>query len=151
MILDTLANRERYAKLSRPLEKALAYLANTDFTTLEDGRYPLEGEAIYAMLNTYSTEPETERRFEAHRRYLDVQCILRGREVIVWTPTAELKPAGEYSDEKDVVFLAGEARARLQMNPGSFAVFYPEDAHKPNCAWDTVEQVRKVVVKVRIG
>jgi YhcH/YjgK/YiaL family protein len=151
MIVDTLANRGRYAGLSEGLDKALAYLANTDFTTLEDGRHPIEGEAVYAILNTYFTEPETKRSFEAHRKYIDVQCILRGREVIFWTPTAELKPAGEYSDEKDIVFLAGESRARLQMKPGSFAVFYPEDAHKPNCAWEQPEQVRKVVVKVRVG
>jgi YhcH/YjgK/YiaL family protein len=39
----------------------------------------------------------------------------------------------------------------LQLTPGSFALFYPEDAHKPNCAWDAPERVRKVVVKVRLG
>ena len=74
-----------------------------------------------------------------------------GREIIRWAPLEALNPAGEYSDEKDILFLSGVARARLKMIPGSFALFYPEDAHKPNCTWDEPQRVRKVVVKVRIG
>ncbi|UCF99323.1 MAG: YhcH/YjgK/YiaL family protein [Spirochaetaceae bacterium] len=149
MILDMLANSGRYRGISSVIEKALAYLTGTSFAALEDGRYPIDGEEVYAILTTYDTEPERNRRFEAHRAYLDVQCILSGREIMFWAPETELTPASEYSQEKDVLFLAGEARARLQLIAGSFAVFYPEDAHKPNCAWDEPEQVRKVVVKVR--
>jgi len=118
---------------------------------MADGRQAIDGDEIYALLMTYNSEPETVRSFEAHRRYIDVQFILAGRETIFWVPTEELAATGDYSDEKDIVFLSGEARARLQLTPGSFAVFYPEDAHKPNCAWDAPERVRKVVVKVRLG
>lgn len=151
MIFDRIANHTRYKGLGSKIEKALEYLTDTDFAALEDGKHPIEGDTIYAMLMSYDTEPESVRSFEAHRKYIDVQCILSGREIIYWAPLEELSPKGEYSDEKDIVFLSGDARARLQLTPGSFAVFYPEDAHKPNCAWDGSERVRKVVVKVRIG
>jgi YhcH/YjgK/YiaL family protein len=150
VILDVLENRGRYRGASLGIERALEYLGDTDFSGLKDGKYPIESDEIYAMLASYNTEPESERRFEAHRKYFDVQYILAGREVIYWSPTDELTPAGEYSKERDIVFLSGNARARLQLTTGSFAVFYPEDAHKPNCAWDGPEPVRKVVIKVRI-
>lgn len=151
MILDILTNHGRYGGISPEIGKALDYLSSTDFTALEDGKQPIDGDGIYALVMTYNTEPESERSFEAHRKYLDVQFILQGREIIFWAPTGELSPMGEYSQEKDIVFLSGDARARLQLTSGSFAVFHPEDAHKPNCAWNGPQQVRKVVVKIRVG
>jgi biofilm protein TabA len=151
VILDILTNRQRYGGMHPGIGRALDYLSKTDFTGMADRRQAIDGDEIYALLMTYNSEPETVRSFEAHRRYIDVQFILAGRETIFWVPTEELAATGDYSDEKDIVFLSGEARARLQLTPGSFAVFYPEDAHKPNCAWDAPERVRKVVVKVRLG
>jgi biofilm protein TabA len=151
MILDILSHRGRYRGISSGIERALDYLAVTDFSALEDGKHAIEDDEIYAILMTYDSEPERARSFEAHRKYLDVQYILSGREIIYWAPMEELSPKGEYSEEKDVVFLSGDARTRLQLTSGSFAVFYPEDAHKPNCAWDDPQRVRKAVVKVRIG
>ena len=151
MIQDTIGHRERYGGLSSELDRALKYLADTDFTALEDGRHPIDGEAIFALVSTYDTEPESARSFEAHRSYIDIQYVLTGREIIHWAPLQELTPAGEYSDEKDIVFLSGDSRARLQLTPGTFALFFPEDAHKPNCAWDDPQPARKVVVKVRVG
>jgi len=151
MILDMVAHRGRCRGIGSGIERALEYLANTDFTALEDGKYEIEGDEIYALLLTYKTEAEEVRGFEVHRQYLDVQYILSGREFIYWAPLEEMTPAGEYSEEKDIIFLSGDARARLQLTPGSFALFFPEDAHKPNCAWDGPQQVRKAVVKVRIG
>ena len=151
MILDIISNRGRYRHLGGSIERALKYLADTDFSAVEDGRHPIDGEAIYAMLFSYDTEPESARSFEAHRKYIDVQYLLTGREIIHWAALQELTPAGEYSDEKDIVFLSGESRARLQLTPGTFALFFPEDAHKPNCAWDNPQPARKVVVKVRVG
>jgi YhcH/YjgK/YiaL family protein len=151
MIIDVIDSYSRYRSLGAEIEKALEYLAVTDFATVEDGKHEIDGDEIYALIMSYDTEPEGARSFEAHRKHLDVQYLLSGREVIYWAPIEQLTPAGEYSQEKDILFLYGEPRARLQLTPGSFAVFYPEDAHKPNCAWEDPQQVRKAVVKVRVG
>jgi YhcH/YjgK/YiaL family protein len=151
MVFDSISNRQIYRRIGSGIERALDYLANTDFAALEDGKHEIDGDELFALVSTYHTEPESVRSFEAHRKYLDVQYILSGREIIYWAPLAELTPAGEYSEEKDIVFLSGEARARLQLTPGSFTLFYPEDAHMPNCAWNDPGPVRKTVVKVRIG
>jgi YhcH/YjgK/YiaL family protein len=151
MILDLVGHRGRYGSLGPELDRALKYLADTDFSTLKDGKHEIDGEAIFALVSTYETEPGNVRSFEAHRKHVDLQYLLSGREIIHWAPLQELTPVGEYSDEKDIVFLSGDSRARLRLSPGTFALFYPEDAHKPNCAWDTPQPARKVVVKVRVG
>jgi YhcH/YjgK/YiaL family protein len=151
MIIDVITNHTEYRGLGSAVDRALEYLANTDFTALKDGRHAIEGDEIYALLFSYDTEPESARSFEAHRKYIDVQYLLSGREIIHWAALQELTPAGEYSDEQDIVFLSGDSRARLQLIPGTFALFFPEDAHKPNCAWDDPRPARKVVVKVRVG
>ena len=151
MILDVLKNRGRYEQLHPRIGKALEYLGKTDFTALAEGRHPIDGDDLYALVLSYETEAEKDRRFEAHRNYIDIQCILSGREIIYWAPTEELSVLEDYSQQQDVVFLSGEARGELRLTAGSFAVFYPEDAHKPNCAWDEPQQARKVVVKVRVG
>jgi YhcH/YjgK/YiaL family protein len=150
MILDVLENRERYGGVSPGIERAFDYLATTDFTSLEDGRHRISADEIYAIVNSYDTEPAGERRFEAHRKYLDVQYILSGREFIYWSPAGELRAETSYSEDEDIMFLCGEAQGRLLLTPGAFALFYPEDAHKPNCAVHRPEPVRKVVIKVRI-
>jgi YhcH/YjgK/YiaL family protein len=151
MILDTIANRRRYGGLNRGIVRDLDYLGNTDFSAMKDGKHLIDGDELFALVLTYNTEPESQRDFEAHRKYADLQYILNGREIIYWAPAGELSPSGEYSEEKDIVFLCGEAKAQLQLTSGSYAVFYPEDAHKPNCAWPRPQQVRKVVVKVRLS
>jgi YhcH/YjgK/YiaL family protein len=151
MIFDTLDNRKRYERLGFRIERGLAFLAATDWNAIEDGRHAVEGDEIFVLIMSYETEPEEKRSFEAHRKYIDIQYLVSGRELICWAPLEELEPAGEYSVEKDIVFLSGAQRARLLLKPGTFALFFPQDAHRPNCAWNKPERTRKAVVKVRIG
>ena len=42
-----------------------------------------------------------------------------------------------------------ENESTLTMTPGSFAVFFPSDVHRPGCLLDQSATVRKVVIKVR--
>ena len=38
----------------------------------------------------------------------------------------------------------------LPMTDGCYAVFFPEDVHRPCCMMDTPEDVKKIVLKVRV-
>ena len=66
MIIDVIANHKGYRGLGSTVERALKYLADTDFTALEDGKHGIEGDEIFALLLSYETEPESARNFEAH-------------------------------------------------------------------------------------
>ncbi len=150
MILDRLENAAMYRPLSQQIEAALAYLAKTDFQSLSPGRYELDGDRLYAMVQRYATKPPAGGRWEAHRRYLDVQYVVEGTERIGWAPLEE-KTAIEtpYDAEKDVIFYrtAGDL---LQLTAGTFAIFAPHDIHSPGLHASPTEpvDVLKVVVKV---
>ena len=135
------------------LQKALHYLATTDFSTLPNGNYEIEGKDIYAGVNTYMTEPKADRKPEKHRTYTDVQFMGRGKETIWYSSVADQDVMNEnYLDERDVCFYAGAPEDNcVNLEEGDFAVFFPWEIHRPNCTYTagTPEEVQKIVVKVK--
>lgn len=152
MIHDHIANAGRYRAIHPRIAAALRYLETFDEST-PDGRYDLEGDDVFARPHSYTTEPEDRRRWETHRRYVDVQYLVSGRERIYHAPATQLSGALPYDPEKDVVHYAGPAGevSDLVLRAGEFAVFFQDDAHKPSVAVDEREPVRKIVVKVDLG
>lgn len=150
MIVDTLENAAQYEPISPLIAAGLAYLAAFD-PSLEDGKYEIAGQQIVAVVQSYDTSPATDKRFEAHREHIDIQFIVSGRERILHADTAGLAVDTEYNEAKDVQFFRDpEASSSLLLTPGSFAMFFPHDAHKPGCMAGGRDPVRKVVVKVAV-
>jgi YhcH/YjgK/YiaL family protein len=104
------------------------------------------------MVSAYATRPSDQFRFEAHRRYADVQFLITGRERILWAPLASLPTVTEaYDAEKDILFFAPPAdHTALNMSVGQMAVFFPEDGHAPCLECGGISEVLKVVLKVRV-
>lgn len=151
MILDILENRGNYIALNSKFAKAFAFLAEGNPGELPDGRYEIEGENLFALVNSYTTRPMKEVAWEAHKKYLDIQCLLQGREIIGWTPVNQLTISEPYSEEKDIAFFKNlQLWTALNLAENYFAIFYPEDAHQPGCIWDKARNVKKVVVKVKL-
>ena len=150
MIYDIFDHIDTYCQKDNPLYKALTFVSEFD-RTQSDGRYAVDGEALYALVSTYTTSPREERRFEAHKKHIDVQVLLEGEESIDVSLEANLPLLQEYNETKDIFFVqAPEEYASLMMKPGYFAVFYPQDIHRPNCQLHGASQVRKIVMKVRV-
>ena len=151
MIAVPLALADRQAPALPGLDLALAFLRRPDAAALPDGRYELDGERVYAIVQRYETlagEP----RFEAHRRYADVQYLAAGSEVIAAAPLAALRVTEAYDPGADICFGAvppGRA-SRLSLAAGELAILYPEDAHAPRLAAGAPAPVTKIVVKVEI-
>jgi YhcH/YjgK/YiaL family protein len=160
MILAKLDELVRYRPMSTWMHHALAWLDDTDWAALPDGRHegPLSaaGESpYYAMLSRYASKPVQECRYEAHHAYVDIQALLDGEEYIDVCPTADLVESEPYSTEKDIVFFdepsRGSRGCRALLKTGLAAVFFPEDAHRPCvCTGPDGCGVRKLVVKIRI-
>ncbi|MAX27661.1 MAG: YhcH/YjgK/YiaL family protein [Phycisphaeraceae bacterium] len=152
MIVDAL-NRANYLKSLGPnFEIALAFLNKPRLDELEDDRYDLHGKDVFAIVQTYNTRPIDQRKWEAHKKYLDIQYIISGNEYIGYTPLSEVAPLTEYDDEKDIYFFKGQPAhgCFVPMSAGRFMVLGPQDAHMP-CVTQTVpEEVRKIVVKVAV-
>lgn len=150
MIIDSIQNVGVYQGVSSDIRKALEYLAKTDFSVMEPGRYVIDGDRIYAMVQEYETRPRELGKWEAHRRYIDVQYVVDGIETMGYAPLGTLTVTQPYTDEKDCMLLAGEG-SFLTVPAKTFAIFYPQDAHMPCLACAAPVKVRKVVVKVAVA
>ena len=150
MIADSVKNSGQYEAMGAGVRKAFEYLRTQDLRKLSDGKHEIDGDRVFVLMQSYTTKPEIEARLEAHRKYLDIQVVLEGREVMYWAPIEGLDADGAYSDERDVIFYKGSVPGALALTAGCFAVFYPQDGHKPCCHWGAPAAVRKAVFKVRL-
>lgn len=150
MIVDSLPNHRLYHALGPRLAAGLEYLATLD-PGVEDGRHPIRGDEVFALVQSYETGPATDKRFESHRLHLDVQYLLSGRERILHAPAPGLPTEVPYDEGKDVEFYQEPgASSSLLLRPGDFCILHPHDAHKPGCMAGGRDVVRKIVVKVRL-
>jgi len=149
MIFDSIENSETYYGLGEKFQKAFEFIKNTDFSEISDAKIEIDGDNIFALVQKYNTKNPKNAKWEAHRKYVDVQCMISGAENIGFVLSDYLDITEEYNDEKDVEFYDGLGDF-VQLNEGEFAVFFPNDAHKPGLFIKESELVHKVVVKVRI-
>ena len=145
MIFDTVENIKNYKGLGRVFD-ALKFLAETDFSGLPVGKYQLDGDNIYYMVQEYDTKLES--KIEAHKKYIDIQAILSGDEIIGVAPISVQKTLIEERLEKDCYYYECNVQP-IVLNSGSFMVLYPNDLHKPGLAVDAPAPCRKVVIKVK--
>ncbi len=150
MIVDRLQNAERYSGLGERIAAGLEYLAETDFADMPEGKVEIRGDEIFAMIQRYETKLREAAKWEAHRNYIDIQCVVEGCELIGTGNVAGMQVTEEYSTESDVLFLEGLGEF-VPMTKGEFTVLYPEDAHMPGIANGEPGPVTKVVVKVKVN
>jgi biofilm protein TabA len=148
MVLDTLSCAERYTRLHPRFAEAFSYLEATDLGALPTGRTDIEGDDLFVIIDRKDGRGREGARLEAHRRYIDIQCTISGEEEIGWTPLATcVEPDGPFDETKDIVFFRHAPSAWLRVPPGSFAIFFPEDAHAPLAGSGAVV---KAIVKVAV-
>lgn len=150
MIICRLAEAAAQLPPCAGFAKALDFLRRPDLGELPDGRCELDGDRVYAMVQRYTTTAQP--KFEAHRRYIDVQFVAAGAEVIGWAPLGRLHVSEAYAPEKDICFGSVETGGWTPalLRAGELAVLYPEDAHAPRLAAGAPGAVTKVVVKVAV-
>ena len=119
----------------------------------EEGITELIGMDMYARVMSYDTVEPAHSKLEAHREFIDIQCALVNGERIDWFPLDRVEPATEYNSLKDVTNFnrSGTAPISICVEPGMFAVFFPEDAHMPKLIVDEPRRMKKVVVKIRLS
>jgi len=150
MIYDTLAECPAYLGLSPGFAAGLKWLLGFNVAT-SDGRYDIDGDNVYALVQSYDTVSAAHKKYESHRLFADIQYVAQGDEVIHYAATAQLQPVMAYDAQKDYLLYAdASASTPLAMGPDRFAIFYPHDGHKPGCENGTICRMKKVVIKVRV-
>ena len=152
MIAGNIHNLE-LAMLPKSLLKILTEYG-LDFAklqSLDNGRYQLEGEAWFYMISSPITEPVEQRKPEFHKNYLDIQLVLEGEELIGYG-LVDVSNHAATEDAPDLFMLSATKVCNfINLQPGDFAVFYPHEAHQPQCTVNEPMKVKKAVFKVPIS
>ena len=146
MVIDHLTRAESYSALRPAFRDAFAFLKRADLATLAPGTYEIDGRNVYALVQDYQTKPAAEERWEAHRRYIDLQYVVSGAERFGCAPAGRMT-AGPYDEDKDMERPEGSGEF-VTLLAGEFIVLWPGEPHMPGMALAEPAAVRKVVVKI---
>jgi len=148
LILDDLSNAARYYSLNRGFRAGFEFLSQHDLAALAGGRHEIDGGHVFALVNRDPGRGMSGARLEAHRKYIDIQFLVDGRERIGWRPLAECRSVTEpFNVERDIMFFADAPRTWIDLAVGQYMIFWPEDAHAPLAAEG---HNLKVVIKVAV-
>ncbi|MBN2657597.1 MAG: YhcH/YjgK/YiaL family protein [Spirochaetales bacterium] len=152
MIIDHIKISERYEDFHPSFKKAFNYIRNTDLYLKEPGRYELEGENLFILIQEYDTADYHEKFFETHRQYIDIQYIVSGFEMIGFGEKEDLTVQEPYRLDKDIEKYKPTERSQCRLNAGYYSIFYPGEAHMPGCTIPGKEscRVKKLVVKIKM-
>ena len=149
MIFSSIYANDDLKKYPQAIAKAITYLTETDFENLADGVYEIDGKMMYAQVFTFTSKPASECKPELHRKYLDVQFWISGEEKFGVAPINGVGNCIEEIEERDLYFYDGVANESfVHATKGCYAVFFPNDVHRPGTVVGEPLTYRKVVVKV---
>ncbi len=151
MILDQLDSALLYGGLGSRIAIGLALLNEDSVRGAAPGKYEVDGENLFYVVDEYETAPIEDGRLEIHRKYMDIQYIVSGSECIGYRSIDGLDILDAYDGEKDLAFYKADgSMSRCILKAGMFAIFWPNEGHMPGRIAETSERVKKIVVKIRV-
>lgn len=149
MIYDHINNIDTYKGLSPDIYEGLLFLQQAS-PDIAPGTYQINPR-VKAMVSEYETKVKNEVGYEAHRKNIDIQYLLKGEERVACLPIEKLKETKPYSEEKDAAFFTASIQPiEMKLGDGYFAIFFPQDGHMPQLSIGGPEMVKKVVVKIKM-
>jgi len=134
-----------YEGLHPRLQKGLRFLQENDVAAMKPGKYEIEGEKVFVLIQEYETKQEDAGRYESHYQYTDIQCMVQGEEKMGYTPIDKMKRVEEVQED-DNMFYEGKGDLFL-VAAGSFAIFTPQDAHMAGICVNEPKFIKKAVIK----
>lgn len=150
MIFDNLNNMEQYYKLNKNFKIGFEFLLNNDLKSLKDGKYQIKGDEVFANIQSLTTKEKSQKKWEAHKKYIDIQYVISGKECMGYGIYEDFKTSEKYDEIKDVEFLEGEKYNYINVEENEFVIFYPNDVHAPMLCVENPKQIKKVIVKIAI-
>jgi YhcH/YjgK/YiaL family protein len=148
MIIDRISNSHLYYAVHSRFKRAFDYIHQINTDTIPVGKYEIDGEAMYVLVQEYNTKLKEQGVWEAHRRYIDLQYVVQGAEGMGYANINHLQQ-GEYDASKDFLPLQGDGDF-FTLHSGCFVLLLPEDAHMPGMAIGSPTPVKKIVVKISV-
>lgn len=152
MVYSHIGRLTQWKGYSKNLDTAIGWLLSVPFREMTAGKYTIDGEQVFALVQEKRTAPRGQLKWEAHREYIDLQLLLEGKESIGFQEAAGLRPAGDWETENDIGFYLDNGLGFfVPMKPRDFVLCFPEDAHMPLVAEKEPEELRKLVIKFKCG
>lgn len=149
MIKDHINNAHQYDDLHPNFRSVLEILQSLNLDALQPGHIELDGNYVYININETKSKNKEEAKLESHRRYIDIQMPLSGKETFgVKSTTNCTNPIGEFDTERDILFYKDTPTEYITLNKGEFIIFFPDDAHAP-CI-NTIDNHLKLIVKISV-
>ena len=140
---------ERYAALHPRFAEAFGEMKRIFESGAEDGRITLDGDKLFINVQSYTSKLEKDCGFEAHKKYIDIQFILEGEEIIGYESEDKLTLTKAYDDSADYMLYALNSEYdKIRLTRGDFVILFAEEPHAPAIAIGTPESVRKAVFKI---
>lgn len=148
MIFDSIHNLSKYEAMNPHIVKVVDFLAKLDYNNLPKGKVTIDGEDVYVNFIEARGKTRSEAILETHNKMIDIQIVFDDIEEIGWTSRMNL-PEVEYHDNDDYsLYIGPEPQQYIQLSPGNFVLFFPEDAHAP-CISD-VNSYKKAIFKLKV-
>jgi biofilm protein TabA len=148
MIYDTLDNADRYAVLHPLFPRAIEFMRSKTLQTLTPGIHEIIGKQMFAIVEQVNARVREAAKLECHRRYIDIQLVLEGRDEMGWKSLNECRtPVADFNTEKDIQFFTDTINTWVATHANEFCIFFPQDAHAPLVGSG---KISKVVIKIAV-
>ncbi len=119
---------------------------------LDDSAKMELADGVFVIEQAYPTRLRADGFFESHRKFIDVQAIFEGEELMEVADLARMTVKQPYNEKRDLVIYEDSTQASLlRVYTGQAAVFFPCDVHMPTLRLRTAAMnVRKSVVKIPV-
>jgi len=129
-------------------DEAFAFIKNNDLKNLAPGKYPIDGENVFASITEDPTKDFDKTGWESHRKYIDLQYVISGEEKIGVSPVSKATVIKDYNEETDLVNYAAKGKIYAAL-PGTFFIFFPTYAHRPGITPAGNKADKKLVIKIK--
>ncbi|MFL5738805.1 MAG: YhcH/YjgK/YiaL family protein [Flavisolibacter sp.] len=129
-------------------DEAFAFLRDHDLQNLAKGKYPIDGDDVSASVTEAATKPFDSTQWESHRKFVDLQYVITGAEKIGVCPITKATITRPYNESRDAANYSATGKI-YDAVPGTFFLFFPSDAHRPNISPGGNLVDKKIVIKVR--
>lgn len=148
MILDTLDNFDKYVTLHPLFGEVSRFLKQLNVETLEEGKIELIKDKLYMIYEISPLRIKENAKLEVHRQFIDIQIPLIDGESMGWKSLSQCQEwVSPFDKEKDYGFFHESFESIFAVSKGSFAIFFPTDAHAPLLGEG---KMKKLVFKIRV-
>ena len=149
MIVDVIDRYAHYTMLTANFDKAFEFLRTEDLASLTEGKHQIDGDDLFALVQRYEVKPADDGLFEVHKKYIDIQYVVSGSELIGYAPKGSQEVIHAYDESADDYALYKGEASFIKLEAGMFAICFPDDLHMPGIGED-MSKVQKIVMKVKI-